>query len=154
MVGTLGALNQTKLKRLLAYSGTMNIGFVLLGLGTNCIEGIQASFIYIVIYVITSILIFTVLIGIRDENLTINDTAGISRKAPLLSILWGLAFLSSAGIPPLLGFYGKWIILITAISKELYAISIFAVVLSVIAAIYYVRIMLIAYFQSNQLATV
>ena len=151
VVGALGALNQTSVKRLLAYSGILNMGFILLDLGIGSIEGIQASLLYLVIYILTSVLIFSILLGLKLENCTLNDIVGFSRKTPLVGILWGLGFLSSAGIPPLLGFYGKWIVLVTAISKGLYGFSIFAVIASVVAAVYYIRIMLNAYFQSNQL---
>lgn len=81
-VGAIGALNQTKLKRLLAYSGIMNTGFILLGISSNSIEGIQASLSYLIIYTITSILIFTALLTLKQENPLIYSISGLSRKTP------------------------------------------------------------------------
>lgn len=148
VVGAGGALNQIKIKRLLAYSGLVHMGFVLWGVEMGSLESIQASVIYIIIYVIMAICAFGVVVVLGGKNLIV-ELGGLSRKEPILAITLGLAFFSIAGVPPLLGFLGKWWVLLAGINYGYYLVSITAVVCSVVAGVYYVRLVKVIFFQTH-----
>ena len=105
--GAIGALNQTKIKRLLAYSGIGHMGFILFGIAIGTFESIQASLIYMVIYIIMSICGFSVILSLKLAKALIIEVGGLSRDNPTLALTLALTFLSTAGIPPLAGFLGK-----------------------------------------------
>ena len=147
--GGIGALNQTKIKRLLAYSGIGHMGFLLFGVGIGSFESIQASLVYIIIYLIMSICVFLVLLSLKLIRVLIIEVSSLSRENPIMAITLALAFLSTAGIPPLVGFLGKWLILLSGMSSGYYLICMAIVVVSVIAGVYYVRVVQIIYFSSN-----
>ena len=144
--GSIGALNQTKIKRLLAYSGIAHIGFTLLGGAIGSFEGIQAGLIYIIVYVIMSICSFSIILSLNLRKDLIIEFSGLSRDNPVIALTLGLVFLSIAGIPPLTGFLSKWFVLLAGVSGGYYLISIIVVVSSVIAGVYYVRVVQIIYF--------
>jgi len=147
--GAIGALNQTKIKRLLAYSGIGHIGFILFGIAIASFESIQASLIYIIIYVIVSICSFTIILSLSLTKDLIIEISGLSRDNPVIGLTLALTFLSTAGIPPLAGFLSKWLILLSGISSGYYLICIIAVISSVVAGVYYVRLVQLIYFQAN-----
>ena len=147
--GAIGALNQTKIKRLIAYSGIGHMGFVLFGVAVGSFESIQASLIYMIIYVVMSICLFSIILSLRLRKPLIIEFSGISRMHPTMAISLALTLLSIAGIPPLAGFFSKWLVLLYGITSQYYLISIIAVVCSVIAGVYYVRIVKIIYFQAG-----
>nr|YP_010133397.1 NADH dehydrogenase subunit 2 [Exaiptasia diaphana]CDG50905.1 NADH dehydrogenase subunit 2 [Exaiptasia diaphana]CDG50919.1 NADH dehydrogenase subunit 2 [Exaiptasia diaphana] len=149
VVGAVGALNQTKIKRLLAYSGIAHMGFVLWGIEIGTFESVQASLIYMILYVIMSVCAFAMVLALGGLKNLIVEFSGLSRKEPTLAITLALTFLSIAGIPPLIGFFSKWWILLSGITYEYYLVSILAVVCSVVAGVYYVRIVKIIYFQGD-----
>ena len=153
IIGTLGALYQTKLKRLLAYSAISHIGFILIGFISFNIWSIFSLFFYIITYIMISLNIFSVLLTIRkaDNNLRlkkINEFAILVKSNPLLALNFGLVLFSIAGIPPLVGFYTKWLIFISAIKSEIFLISIIAALFSVIAALYYIRLIKLMFFKN------
>ena len=147
--GAIAALNQTRVKRLLAYSGISHMGFILLGLAVGTFESIQASYIYLIIYLVMSIGGFSMVMYLNLRRGLIIEMAGLSRENPVLAISLGLTFLAIAGIPPLVGFLSKWLLLLSAVSAGYYLISIVAVISSVVAGVYYVRIVKIIYFQTG-----
>ena len=106
--GAVGALNQTKMKRLLAYSGVGHMGFILLGVGIGSFEGVQASLIYMIIYTVMSVCVFSVLLSLKLTRVLIIEVSSLSRENLVIAFTLGLTFLSTAGIPPLAGFLGKW----------------------------------------------
>nr|CAD5128095.1 nad2 [Tethya citrina] len=144
--GSIGALNQTKMKRLLAYSGIGHMGFILFGIGVGSFESIQASLIYMIIYIIMTVCIFSIILSLRLTKTLIVEISGLSRKDPVIALTLALIFLSIAGIPPLAGFLSKWLILLAGVSSEYYLISIVVVLSSVIAGVYYVRLVQIIFF--------
>ena len=146
--GAIGALNQTKIKRLLAYSGIGHLGFILLGVAIGSFESIQASLVYIIIYFIMTICVFTVLLFLKLTRSLIIETSGLFRENVVIGITLGLAFLSTAGIPPLAGFLGKWLILLSGVSSGYYLICMVIIVASVIGGVYYVRVVQIIYFSN------
>lgn len=144
--GSVGALNQTKIKRLLAYSGIGHMGFILFGVAIGSFESIQASLIYMIVYVIMSVCSFSIILSLNLTKNLIVEVSGLSRDNPVIALTLGLIFLSTAGIPPLAGFLSKWFILLAGISSGYYLISIMIVISSVIAGVYYVRLVQIIYF--------
>lgn len=144
--GAIGALNQTKMKRLLAYSGIGHLGFILLGVAIGSFESIQASLVYIIIYLIMTICGFSVLLFLKLTRSLIIEVSGLFRENVVIGLTLGLTFLSTAGIPPLAGFLGKWLILLSGVSSGYYLICMVIVVASVIGGVYYVRVVQIIYF--------
>ncbi len=144
--GAIGALNQTKIKRLLAYSGIGHMGFILFGVGISTFESIQASLIYMIIYIIITICSFSIVLSLNLTKNLIIEISGLSRDNPVLGVTLAFTFLSVAGIPPLAGFLSKLLILLSGIFNGYYLISIIAVVCSVIAGVYYVRLVYLIYF--------
>ena len=106
--GAVGALNQTKIKRLLAYSGIGHMGFILLGVGIGSFESLQASLIYMILYMVMSVCVFSVLLSLQLTRVIIMDVSSLSRYIFLIAFTLGLTVFSTAGIPPLAGFLGKW----------------------------------------------
>jgi len=153
IIGTLGALWQNKIKRLLAYSGIGHIGYMLIGISTGSIEGIYATFFYIVVYIIMTVATFTILLSIRKQgNLSklkyINDLSGLFISNPQLAFSFSIIMFSMCGIPPLAGFFSKMFIFISAINMEMYFLAIIGVMTSVIASFYYIRIIKLMFFDS------
>lgn len=147
--GAIGALNQTKIKRLLAYSGIAHMGFILFGIAIGTFESIQASLIYMVIYVIMAICGFSVILSLKLTRALIIEVGGLSRDNPILALTLALTFLSIGGVPPLAGFLSKWLILLSGVVNGYYLICGLAVISSVIAGVYYVRLAQIIYFQAD-----
>ena len=148
-VGALGALNQTKIKRLLAYSGVGHMGFILWGLENGSFESLQASLVYLFIYIVMTICAFSIILSFNVYKNLLVEFSGLSRYLPFFSITLGVLFFSIAGIPPFAGFFGKWFILLSGILSKSYFIFFFAVFCSVIAGVYYIRIIKILFFQKN-----
>lgn len=105
--GALGALNQTKIKRLLAYSGIAHMGFILFGVAIGSFESIQATLIYLIIYVIMGICSFSIILSLKLTKDLIVELSGLSRENPVIALTLALTFLSTAGVPPLAGFLSK-----------------------------------------------
>ncbi|MCK0128292.1 NADH-quinone oxidoreductase subunit NuoN [Erythrobacter sp. F6033] len=148
--GALGAIGQENLKRLLAYSSINNVGFILLGLAVADQAGISAMLVYLFIYVAMSIGAFTALLMLRNEEgglfETFADIRGLSVTKP--AIAWCLLFtmFSLAGIPPLLGFYGKFVIFQATVDAGLIAFGAIAIAASVIGAFYYIKFVKVMFF--------
>lgn len=144
LIGSIGGLNQTKIKRLLAYSGINHIGFILFGLLIKSPESVQASLIYLTLYVFMSICIFSIII-LTKSNLIL-EFKGLSRAEPLMSFILAISILSFAGIPPFIGFLSKWLILMSGIIHNFYFISIISIICSMIAGVYYIRMVRVIYY--------
>jgi NADH-quinone oxidoreductase subunit N len=144
--GAIGALNQTKIKRLLAYSGIGHIGFMLFGVAIGSFESIQASLTYLAIYIIMSICVFSVILSLKLTRALIIEVSSLSRVNGILALTLALAVVSIAGIPPFAGFLGKWLILLSGMVSGYFLICLTIVVASVIAGVYYVRVAQIIYF--------
>ncbi|MEO0461937.1 MAG: NADH-quinone oxidoreductase subunit NuoN [Pseudomonadota bacterium] len=148
--GALGAIGQQNLKRLLAYSSINNIGFILLGLAVANAAGASAMLVYLFIYVAMSLGSFTALLMLRSESgdlyETFADISGLAVTRP--AIAWGLLLLmfSLAGIPPLLGFYSKFVIFQATVEAGLIAFAAIAIAASVIGAFYYIKFVKVMFF--------
>lgn len=154
VLGTFAALVQLKLKRLLAYSGISHMGYILIGFCCGCFEGLEASYIYILVYIIMTLIGFIVILGVYEKkNLTrlnyIKDLVVLRRSNSILAIALLIAFFSMAGIPPLAGFFSKMFLIVVAMQVSMYLIAFIAVLMSVVSCFYYIRIIKLAYFDST-----
>jgi NADH-quinone oxidoreductase subunit N len=140
LVGSIGALNQAKMKRLLAYSAITHIGFLLIGVLPNTLLSLNAAFVYIFLYIIMSFNTFTFVLGTFKHGNFITQLSGLSRANPVLALSISTLLLSIAGVPPLAGFYSKYLVLLSAFDAELYFIGFLAVMGSAISAFYYLRV--------------
>lgn len=149
-VGAFAALNQTDIKRLLAYSAIGQMGYVLMGIAAGNDEGIQAVFVYLTIYLIMMIGTFGCLLCLRGKGpasvQNLEDLAGISTLHPRISFVLAIFMFSLAGIPPLAGFFAKLYVFKAAISAGLFSLAILGVLTSVVASYYYLKIVKIMYF--------
>lgn len=148
--GALGAIGQENLKRLLAYSSINNIGFILLGLAVANVEGAAAMLVYLFIYVAMSLGSFVALLMLRGEDGTLFETfadiRGLSVTRPAIAWALLLFMFSLAGIPPLLGFYSKFVIFQATIEAGLVAFGAIAIAASVIGAFYYIKFVKVMFF--------
>lgn len=150
IIGTLGALNQSKFKRLLAYSGISHMGFVVLGYNLLAIEGYEVGFIYLSIYILTMLSVFLMIINSPwNKDYYIIELSGLQYTNKILALTWLFIILSIAGIPPLSGFISKWFILWNLISNNYLISSLIGILFSAIGAAYYLRIVKITYFQKQ-----
>lgn len=150
IIGSLGALFQKKIKRFFAYSTIANIGFVFMGLSNGTIEGIESAIVYSIIYIITNLGVFTILLSINKDNFSLSDLQSISKNNPLLAISFCILLFSTAGLPPLAGFLGKLEIFKATLSESLYLLVFIAIIISVISTAYYIRLIQIMYFQNKE----
>lgn len=150
-VGNIGAILQTNIKRLLAYSAIGHVGFILLGLGANNLSGRFAANFYVVIYafMIISVLGSITIFSNNNKFEDINNFSGLAKKYPWLSGILLVLLLSMAGIPPTLGFYGKFFIIKSLIDANLIWVAIVALLLSVISLYYYLKIIKLIYFTDS-----
>ena len=152
IVGSFVTLNQKKLKRLLAFSSVSHVGYLLLGFAANSIEGTQSLFFYLIVYMLTSLCLWSVVLSTntcfnKKQSKTLVDLAFVSSINPLLGLSGMLAFFSLAGIPPLVGFFAKMEIFVSALGSSLFFASIIAVLSSVISSYYYIRLVKTIYFE-------
>jgi NADH-quinone oxidoreductase subunit N len=169
LIGNLAAIAQTNLKRMLAYSTIAQMGFVLLGLLAGVINGqataatlsnaYSSAMFYIVTYVLTTLASFGVILLLAREGFEseeISDLAGLNQRSPLYAAIMSICLFSLAGIPPLVGFYAKLSVLQALIvsGTGLYlGLAIFAVLMSLVASYYYIRVVKVMYFDEPLTAT-
>ena len=147
-IGSIAALRQENIKRLFAYGTIANIGYLLIGIITLKSEGLASSLLYLVIYSISSLGVFSFIMMLRKENsqiLNLQGLAGFSQNYSIAAICMAMLLLSMAGIPPFAGFFAKFYIFVSAIETGFYYIAILGVIFSVISAFYYLKIIKIMY---------
>jgi len=155
ILGAVAAIEQKNLKRLLAYSSIGHIGYALAGVATGGIAGYKSSIVYITIYVVMNVGIFSCLYlmkkdGEYKENVA--DLSGISKKHPLLALSFLIILFSLAGIPPLGGFFAKFYIFSSVLEQKMYTLAIVGLLTTVISAFYYLKIIKTIYFDDNKLS--
>tara|TARA_B100001142_G_scaffold254126_1_gene255021 strand:+ start:44 stop:1078 length:1035 start_codon:yes stop_codon:yes gene_type:complete len=153
LFGAIAAIGQTNIKRLVAYSSIGHIGYTLAGLATASNEGIQSSIIYISIYVVMNLALFSCLLMLRRNNQyyeDIDDLSGLSKNHPLLSLSLLVILFSLAGIPPLAGFFAKFYVFKAVLEQSMYFLAIVGLLSTVVAAFYYLRIIKIMYFDKEK----
>ena len=149
ILGSLAAIWQTNIKRLLAYSSIGHVGFALVGLAAGSTDGVRGIAIYMAVYLVMTAGTFCCVLAMRQngrmvEDLT--DLAGLSRNAPLMALALAIFMFSMAGIPPLAGFFSKLYVFLAAVDAGLYTLAVIGVLTSVVSAFYYLRIVKIMYF--------
>jgi len=150
LIGAVGALNQSKLKRVLAYSAISHTGFLLAGLAAGSINGLVATLFYIVIYIIMSFFSFTLLLALFPGSSNyLDQVLGLSRQNKVLAISFAIVLLSLAGVPPLVGFYSKFLILSATLQADLYLLTGVAIISSMISAFFYLRILKYMFFKDT-----
>ncbi len=149
VLGALAAINQTNIKRLMAYSSIGHVGYALIGLAVGNEAGVRGVLIYLAIYLVMNVGCFACILCMRrGERMVegIDDLAGLSKSHPMLAMAMAIFMFSMAGIPPLAGFFGKLYIFLAAIEAKLVGLAVIGVVSSVVAAFYYIRIIKVMYF--------
>jgi NADH-quinone oxidoreductase subunit N len=152
ILGAVAAIGQKNIKRLLAYSSIGHVGYALAGVATGKISGYQSAIVYISIYVIMNIGIFSCLYLLKKDGEykeNISDLSGISKKHPLLAISFLIILFSLAGIPPLGGFFAKFYVFSAVLEQEMFALAIIGLLTTVISAFYYLKIIKIIYFDDS-----
>ena len=153
LFGAIAAIGQTNLKRLVAYSSIGHIGYALAGLATGSNEGIQSSVIYITIYILMNLGLFSCLLMMKRNNEyheNIEDLSGLSKNHPMLSLSLLIILFSLAGIPPLAGFFAKFYIFKSVLEQSMYFLAIVGLLSTVVAAFYYLRLIKIMYFDKEK----
>ena len=143
---------QVQIKRLMAYSSISHVGFILLGLIAHNGSGVQGALLYLVIYFFMTIALFTCLLCLKREGRSIqliSDLKGLNHEHPLMSSVIALLLFSMAGIPPLAGFFAKFYVILSLVEAGHFIIASLAIVTSVVAAFFYIRIVKIMYFDKS-----
>lgn len=154
IVGALGALFQSDIKRLMAYGSISHIGFLLIGLVSYNRYGLEASLIYLCIYVIMNLGLFSCVAIIQEknkDNFNLSIFKGLSKTNPIISACIAILIFSMAGIPPFAGFLAKFYIIYGAMRDDLYFIAIFAMLTAVISTFYYLKIIKFMYFDETEM---
>jgi len=148
-LGAFAAIGQRNIKRLLAYSSIGHMGYALVGLDADSVQGVQALLIYMSIYVSMTLGAFACVLAMRRDGTlveNISDLAGLSRTHPTMAFFLAMLLFSLAGIPPLAGFFAKFYVFLAAIKAGLYLLAVIGVLTSVVGAYYYLAIIKTMYF--------
>ena len=153
LFGAIAAIGQKNIKRLIAYSSIGHIGYILAGIASASNDGIQSSIMYLTIYIVMNLGLFSCLLMLRrNDNYyeNIDDLSGLSKNHPILSFSLLVILFSLAGIPPLAGFFAKFYVFKAVIEQSMYFLAIVGLLSTVIAAFYYLRIIKIIYFDPEK----
>ena len=148
-LGAVAAIGQGDIKRLMAYSSIAHMGFALMGLASGTAFGVQAMLVYMAIYVTMNIGMFAFILTMERDGRPVSDIASLhmySKKEPLKALCVAALMFSMAGVPPFVGFFGKFYVLRAAYEANMAWLAVAGVVASVIGAFYYIRIVYFMYF--------
>jgi NADH-quinone oxidoreductase subunit N len=153
ILGAVGAIGQKNIKRLLAYSSINNVGFMLVGLAAGTQQGVEGVLTYLLVYMLTTLGAFLVVLQLRDDQgnqvESIPALAGLSQRRPGLAAAMAVFLFSLAGIPPLFGFWPKYLVFEAAVNANLVPLAVAGIVASVIGAFYYIAIIKTMYFDDK-----
>jgi len=153
ILGAVGAIGQKNIKRLLAYSSINNVGFMLVGLAAGTQQGVEGVLTYLLVYMLTTLGAFLVVLQLRDVDgnqvESIPALAGLSQRRPGLAAAMAVFLFSLAGIPPLFGFWPKYLVFEAAVNANLVPLAVAGIVASVIGAFYYIAIIKTMYFDDK-----
>ena len=153
ILGAVGAIGQKNIKRLLAYSSINNVGYMLIGLAAGTQQGVEGVLTYLLVYVVTTLGSFLVVLQLRDDQgnqiESIPALAGYSQRRPGLAAAMAVFLFSLAGIPPLFGFWPKYLVFEAAVNANLVPLAVAGIVASVIGAFYYIAIIKTMYFDDK-----
>ena len=153
VVGAFAAIAQTNLKRLLAYFMIGNMGYALIGVVTGTEDGVSAVILYLLICMVMMAGVFAVVLTMRRNDLLlhkISDLSGLSQHSPALAYCMAILMFSMAGIPPFAGFFGKLMLFNAAVEAEFYVLAIAGVLMSVVGAYSYLRIVKVMFFDEAE----
>lgn len=143
LVGAFGGLAQNNIKRLLAYSSIANVGFAFMGVASGELYGAGPALTYMTIYVLTTLGVFGVVLAMRRREGMVEDISdlnGLVQRKPGLAVALTMLIFSIAGIPPLAGFMGKWLVFEAAMKAEIFWLVVVGIISSVVSLGYYLRI--------------
>ena len=151
-LGAIAAIGQKDIKRLMAYSSIAHMGFAMIGLAVGTAAGVQAMLIYMAIYVTMNIGTFAFILSMERDGRPVSDIASLNRYSsqhPLRALALLVLMFSLAGVPPMLGFFGKYAVLMAAVNAGMTWLALAGAVASVIGVFYYLRIVYFMYFGSE-----
>jgi NADH-quinone oxidoreductase subunit N len=149
LLGSLAAIGQRNIKRLMAYSSIGHMGYALIGLAAGTVDGVRGVLIYLLTYVFMNAGTFACIIAMRRRGRNVEgvgDLAGLGRTDPAMALAIAVFMFSMAGIPPFSGFWGKYFIFTAAVQEGMWTLAVIGVLTSVIGAFYYIRIIKVMYF--------
>jgi NADH-quinone oxidoreductase subunit N len=152
LIGALGAIGQTSIKRLMAYSSIGHMGYALVGLAAGTAAGVRGMLIYLAIYIVMSLGVFGCIIAMRRRGRPVelmSDLAGMAGEDARYALALAVLMLAMAGIPPLSGFFGKLYVFLAAVQAGLVPLAVIGVLISVLSTFYYLRIIKIMYFDAG-----
>ncbi len=155
IVGNALAISQSSIKRMLAYSSIAHAGYMLVGVAAGNAFGAQGVLFYLLAYALMNIGAFAILSMLETEgggNLSFDDYSGLSKRNPLLAALMAIFMFSLTGLPPFAGFLGKYYVFAGAVEAGYTWLAIVGVVMSVVSAYYYLRLVTLMYFQESDAA--
>ena len=151
-LGAIAAIGQTDIKRLMAYSSIAHMGFALMGLAAGGAGGVQAMLIYMAIYVTMNVGTFAFIMSMEKDGKPVTDIGSLnqfSKREPLKALAMLVLLFSLAGVPPMLGFFGKFYVLKAAVDADMVWLALAGAIASVIGAFYYLRIVFYMYFGAD-----
>lgn len=156
-IGSIGGLEQRKIKTLFAYSSLSHTGYILLSFSTGSVEGIQLMFYYLVLYMLSSICFWSVYLFLIKKNFyysnknnkELGDFVLLKESNPMLALILSVTLFSIAGIPPIVGFLAKIGIFLVVVKSSAYLVAIIGILLSVVSTFYYIRFIKILYFDNS-----
>jgi NADH-quinone oxidoreductase subunit N len=149
MWGSIAAIGQTSIKRLMAYSSIGHVGYALVGLVVGNEEGARGLLFYLLVYLFMNVGTFAIILSMRVKGKyveKISDLAGLSKNNPGIAMALAVLMFSMAGIPPMAGFLGKFYIFVAAVNAGFVGLTIVGLLTSVVGAYYYIRIIKVMYF--------
>jgi NADH-quinone oxidoreductase subunit N len=152
-LGAVAAIGQRDIKRLMAYSSIAHMGYALIGLSVGTAYGVQATMVYMAIYVTMNVGTFAFILSMERDGRPVSDIAGLNqfaKKEPLKALAMLVLLFSLAGVPPMVGFFGKFYVLKAAVDAGWVWLAVAGAVASVIGAFYYLRLVYFMYFGAEQ----
>ena len=153
ILGSLAAIGQTSIKRLMAYSSIGHMGYALIGLAAGSEAGVRGTLIYLVTYVFMNAGAFACIVAMRRRGLALEriaDLGGLAKTDPVLALVMAVLMFSMAGVPPMSGFFGKLFVFQAAVQSGLWTLAVIGVLTSVIGLYYYLRVVKVMYFDEAE----
>ncbi|RPI05386.1 MAG: NADH-quinone oxidoreductase subunit N [Ignavibacteriae bacterium] len=152
ILGNITAIAQTNIKRMLAYSSIAHAGYMLTGIATGTLNGQVGVMFYLAAYTLMNFGAFAIISFVEqenDNNLLLDSYSGLSRQQPLLALLMAVFMFALAGVPPMAGFFGKYYVFLAAIQSHMTWLAIIGVLMSLVSAYYYLRVVVLMYFRDG-----
>jgi NADH-quinone oxidoreductase subunit N len=153
ILGNIVAIAQSNVKRMLAYSSIAHAGYMLVGIATGTLDGQVGVMFYLAAYAVMNLGAFAIISLVEhegDQNLLLDDYAGLSYSQPLLAVLMAIFMFALAGVPPFAGFFGKYYIFLAAIKAKMVWLAIIGVLTSLVSAYYYLRLVVFMFFREGR----